>query len=401
MNTYDFIVAGAGIFGLSTAFELIKRNYTVAVLNPDTIPHHLAASTDISKIVRTEYGSDELYFEMADVCIDRWHEWNDLFEEKLYHEVGFLMLCRQSLESPKQAYEKAGFNLLKAKGYRPELLDETQIRDRYPSIDANTYPVAVFNPRGGFVESANVIEKLVGRLKRSGVDIYEKQTVDEILTQSNKVTGVKTAEGRTFHCHTLVVAAGAHTPWLIPELKPYIKATGHPVFWLKPDKPTNFSVPQLPVFTADISNSGWYGMPLSDKNGVVKIGKHTNGLELHPDKDNRIITDAEIADLREFLATTFPDLANSPVVYTRRCLYTDTLDGHFWIDQHPEINGLIVCTGGSGHGMKMGPILGEITADVIEENPNKFANRFKWRHLTSETVQSEEARFIADSDSKS
>ncbi|MEL6556936.1 MAG: FAD-dependent oxidoreductase [Bacteroidota bacterium] len=394
MKTYDFVIAGAGIFGLSAALELTKRKYKVAVLNPNTIPHHLAASTDISKIVRTEYGSDELYFRMADICIDRWHDWNDLFEEKLYHEAGFLMLCGKSLGSPEQAYEKAGFDLLKANGYQPELLGSNEIGERFPAINSNTYPEAVFNPRGGFVESARVIEKLATHLRSVGADLYERQTLSQLIITNGKISGVQTTEGDTFSCDHLIIAAGAHSPVLLPELKPYIKATGHPVFWLKPEKSAKFSAPQLPVFTADISNTGWYGMPFSDKNGVVKIGRHTNGLELDPDLDDRIITGSEIQELREFLAVTFPDLANSPVVYTRRCLYTDTLDGHFWIDNHPEIKGLTVSTGGSGHGMKMGPVLGEITADAAEGRVNEFGDRFKWRHLTEETVQLEEARFI-------
>lgn len=394
MKTYDFVIAGAGIFGLSAAMELTKRKYKVAVLNPDTIPHHLAASTDISKIVRTEYGSDELYFRMADICIDRWHDWNDLFEEQLYHETGFLMLCKKSLDNASQAYEKAGFDLLKAKGYEPELLDSNQISERFPAIDSNAYSTAILNPRGGYVESARVIERLANYIKSQGADLYEGQTVNRLVTNADKISGVETAEGLQINCENVIVAAGAHTPVLLPELKPYIKATGHPVFWLKPESPAKFSMPQLPVFTADISNTGWYGMPFSDKKGVVKIGRHTNGLELDPDSDDRIITTSEIRDLREFLATTFPELTDAPVVYTRRCLYTDTLDGHFWIDNHPEIKGLTVSTGGSGHGMKMGPVLGEITADVAEGKANEFAHRFKWRHLTAETVQSEEARFI-------
>ena len=66
-TTYDFLIVGAGIFGLSAAIELRKRNYRVGILNPDTIPHHLAASTDISKAVRLEYGSDREYFEMTEI----------------------------------------------------------------------------------------------------------------------------------------------------------------------------------------------------------------------------------------------------------------------------------------------------------------------------------------------
>ncbi len=79
-------------------------------------------------------------------------------------------------------------------------------------------------------------------------------------------------------------------------------------------------------------------------------------------------------------------------MYTRRCLYTDTLDGHFWIDNHPEIQGLSVSSGGSGHGFKMAPLLGEIAADVVEGKSNQFCQRFRWRHLTPDTVQVEEAR---------
>ncbi|GGA13817.1 FAD-dependent oxidoreductase [Okeania sp. KiyG1] len=76
---YDFLIVGSGIFGITAVVELAKRKYKVAVINPDTIPHHLAASTDITKVVRMEYGTDKEYFRMAEICIDRWKEWNDFF----------------------------------------------------------------------------------------------------------------------------------------------------------------------------------------------------------------------------------------------------------------------------------------------------------------------------------
>ena len=75
MNTPDFLIVGAGIFGVTTAIELRKQNYSVAIFNPDSIPHPLAASTDISKIVRMEYGADLQYMEMANTSIDGWKAW--------------------------------------------------------------------------------------------------------------------------------------------------------------------------------------------------------------------------------------------------------------------------------------------------------------------------------------
>jgi glycine/D-amino acid oxidase-like deaminating enzyme len=173
-----------------------------------------------------------------------------------------------------------------------------------------------------------------------------------------------------------------------------MKTTGHPVFWLKPHDSKPFTVPDFTVFMADIANSGWYGFPFLAKKGIIKIAKHSEGLHIHPDKNDRIVTAADIADMRQFVKETFPALADAPLVYTRRCLYTDTLDGHFWIDQHPTIKGLTVSTGGSGHAMKMAPVLGKMTADIAEGKPNLISNRYQWRHLGDTTIQAEEARFL-------
>ena len=101
----------------------------------------------------------------------------------------------------------------------------------------------------------------------------------------------------------------------------FMKATGHPVFWLKPVDPKLFTPPNFSVFAADISNSGWYGFPYLPHLGVVKIAKHTNGIEIHPEKEDRQIRDEEVRDMRNFIAMTFPTLLNAPLVFTRRCLY--------------------------------------------------------------------------------
>ncbi len=391
---YDFLIVGGGVFGLSTAISLAQKKYKIGLINPDTIPNHLAASTDISKVVRMEYGSDTEYFKMAEMCIERWHEWNDLFKEKIYHEVGCLMLSKFPFEHPKSKFEKASYDQLLANGYACERMDAFTLKKRFPNFKEGTYQDANFNPKAGFVESGLAIAKMAEYARSLGVDIQEGQTAEKLILQKNRLIAVQTREGQTIKCGQTIIAAGAHTPYLLPELQPYMKATGHPVFWLKPANPSNYTADKLPVFFADIANSGWYGFPVSAKKGVVKIAKHTEGLKLHPDKDDRQIKDAEVADMRQFLATTFPDLLDAPLVYTRRCLYTDTLDGHFWIDHHPEIKGVAVSSGGSGHGMKMGPILGEMTAAMALEEDHQFSSRYRWRHLTAETVQTEEARFL-------
>ena len=394
MKKYDVLVVGGGIYGITTAVALAQRKYNVGLINPDTIPHHLAASTDVTKAVRMEYGSDREYFRMVEIAIEKWLEWNDLFNEKLYHEVGFLMLCKDKIESDKHTFEKHSYKNLLDAGYSPDRLDVEGIKTRFPAVNTSEYIDASFNPKAGYVESGLAVQKLADYARSLGVTIHEGRTANGFEITNGVLQAVKTKEGETFQCGHAVVAAGAHTPLLLPELQPFMKTTGHPVFWLRPGDYTNFVPPKFSVFTADISNSGWYGFPFLHKQGVVKIAKHSNGTPVHPDKDDRQITDAEVTDMRSFVKMTFPELSQAPLVYTRRCLYIDTLDGHFWIDNHPEIKGLSVSTGGSGHGLKMGPLLGEMTADIVEGKSHEFSKRHRWRNLSSTTHQVEEARYV-------
>ena len=180
---------------------------------------------------------------------------------------------------------------------------------------------------------------------------------------------------------------------MVCELQPKMKPTGHPVFHLRPPDPALFSPPQFTCFTADISRTGWYGFPYHPREQVVKIANHGVGQRLHPTNDPRLVGAADEEALRAMLAETFPALVDAPIVYTRRCLYNDTLDEHFLIDRHPEWVGLTVGAGGSGHGFKFGPLLGDLIADAAEGAPNRWLAKFRWRWLAEDTVGEEAARY--------
>ena len=250
-----------------------------------------------------------------------------------------------------------------------------------------------FNKEGGYVESGRVEERLNEYVQEIGIEIFA-EGAEQILIERNQVKGVRTVKGNIFSSAQTIVCAGNFTPFLVPDLKPYMKITGHPVFHLKPRHPELYEAEKFPVFATDIANTGWYVFPLHPREGVVKISKHGLGVELDPAKDERKVYDSDIQDLRKFLKATFPDLAEDPIVYTRRCCYTDTLDGHFWIDRHPDIEGLSIGSGGSGHGMKMGPVVGQIIAALAQGNDHKWAFRYRWRELNEATAQMEEARYL-------
>jgi glycine/D-amino acid oxidase-like deaminating enzyme len=273
-------------------------------------------------------------------------------------------------------------------------MDSEKLRSRFPAWNAERYVDGFFSARGGYVESGRLMAALQQKAQREGVRIHEGQTAERFLSEGNRVIGVRTREGETFAADATLVAAGAWTHHLLPELASAIKATGHPIFHLKPLEPTLFAVPKLVTFTADVEHTGWYGFPLL-REGVVKVANHGVGVVLHAEKDERVVYPEDVARLRAFLAETFPALLDAEIVYTRRCLYSDTLDGHFWIDYHPERQGLIVAAGGSGHAFKFAPVLGPLTADVVERKSNAWAERFRWRTFDADVAFQEASRYQA------
>ncbi|MBI3878032.1 MAG: FAD-dependent oxidoreductase, partial [Verrucomicrobia bacterium] len=205
----------------------------------------------------------------------------------------------------------------------------------------------------------------------------EGQSFAQLIEQGSRVVGVRTECGDEHRSDFILIAAGAWTPTLLPHLSDVMWATGQPVVHFQVPNVAEWQAPRFPVWAADIARTGWYGFPALD-DGTFKIGNHGPGRRVHPDEPRTMLPEEE-AKFRAFVRETFPALADAPVIGSRLCLYCDTFDGNFWIDHDPHWPGLVVAAGDSGHGFKFAPVLGGLIADVVEEKPNPFAARFRWR----------------------
>ncbi len=391
MQHYDVLIVGGGIFGITTALELHQRGQRVAVIDQGPIPHPLAASTDISKAVRAEYGTDEEYTILMEEARPGWLAWNDEFGEKLYHEHGVTMLTMTPMRPG--GYEYESLQIIQRRGHPIERLNSDTIRQRFPAWNADRYVDGFYSAYAGWVASGRVVEVLAEKAKRLGIALFPDQPIDCLLSEGSRVMGVRTRQGDEYQAGTVVVAAGAWSRLLVPELAAVMKSTGMPVFHFRPDEPTLFAPPRFVNFAADVARTGYYGFPLHPQQKVVKIGYHGSGPELHPAQDERVVTDQDVRKVRAFLAETLPALATAKLVYTRRCLYCDTIDEHFWIDRHPERPGLVVAAGGSGHGFKFGPILGSLIANAVEGRPDRRLRKFRWRTVAEMRPQQEASRY--------
>jgi glycine/D-amino acid oxidase-like deaminating enzyme len=387
------IVVGAGINGVTAAIELKKRGHRVVLLDPGPLPHPLAASTDISKAVRTAYGEDEEYAALAERSIPRWREWNREFGTELYHDVGFLFLRQQEMQPGDFEFES--LRVMERHGRKVERIDSTTLRERFPAWNAERYRDGFLERQAGYVESGRAVALLIERAKSLGVELRERSKFAALDEGDDRVEGIVLDNEQRIPGDLVVMAAGAWTPYVLPFTRRFFRATGQPVFHLRPRQSELFTPERFPVFGADISTTGYYGFPLG-REGVVKIANHGPGREMSPESPDRAVTPQEEKDLREFLSGTFPTLVDAPIVHTRICLYCDTHDGHFWIAPDPERLGLIVATGDSGHGFKFAPVLGEIIADAAEGKSNPLLEKFRWRPEVCEGQQKEAARFNPD-----
>ena len=373
------MVVGAGIFGVTAALELRARGHAVTLLDPGPIPAPLAASTDISKVVRMEYGPDRAYMALMEEARAGWLRWNERWAADgigaLYHESGVLMVTRD-LMAPG-GFEHDSYRMLLARGHRPERMDAITITRRYPAWSTGRFVDGFYHGKGGYAESDKVVAALARQARADGVAVCEGSRMTALIEEAGRVRGVRTDQEQALFADAVVLATGVWAGTLYPPLSGAIRASGHPVFHLRPADPALFRAERFPTFTADVARTGYYGFPVNAQ-GVVKVASHALGRPIDPDAPRHLATGAE-PRLRRFLRATFPALADAPVVYTRLCLYADTQDEDFWIARDPERVGLTVAGGGSGHGFKFAPVLGGLIADAATGVHNPALGRFRWR----------------------
>jgi glycine/D-amino acid oxidase-like deaminating enzyme len=175
----------------------------------------------------------------------------------------------------------------------------------------------------------------------------------------------------------VVLATGAWTGRLIPDLAGEFQARALPVLYFRPHDAAPFRPPSFPVWAGDIAHTGWYGFPATT-DGLVKLGHHGTGWHGDPEHPGPVPGIWE-ARCRAFLTDHLPVLADAPLARSRACFYTDTRDGDFWISPHPERPGLVLAAGGSGHGYKFGPVLGTLVAAALTGDDDARLTRFRWR----------------------
>ena len=210
-------------------------------------------------------------------------------------------------------FEYESFRTLQQRGHKIERMNSAQLWKRFPAWNPELFRDGLLEVEAGYAESGRAVATLVQRAVSIGVELRSGSRFADLDERDDRIEGIVLDNGERIAGNAVVMAAGAWTPYVLPFTKRFFRASGQPVFHLKPRQPELFAPAQFPVFGADITTTGYYGFPLNHE-GIVKIANHGPGREMSPESPQRIVTSKEEENLRKFLSWAFPALADAPIV---------------------------------------------------------------------------------------
>ena len=375
-KTYDVAVVGAGVFGAWTAWHLAKGRQRVVLVEAYGPGHSRASSGGETRIIRMGYGADELYTRWSQRSLVQWRDFLGAVKQPLFLQTGVLWMAGNDdarLGETVATLKRCGVEFVEH--------DRASLEKRYPQIALEEIQKGIFEPQSGVLLARRAVAAVVEDAVRRGLEYRSAQATNP--REAGRIEHIVTSQGERIAAGQFVFACGAWLGKIFPDvLGARIFPSRQEVFFFGiPPGETRFAPPALPtwLFQEDLV----YGMPDIEGRGL-KIAFDEHGERVDPDTQSRIVSPEMTKAVRAYVARRFPALGDAPIVETRVCQYENTSSGDFLIDRHPEMENVWFAGGGSGHGFKHGPAVGEYLARQLREG-RKPEPRFSLE--TKETTQ--------------
>jgi sarcosine oxidase len=363
-KTWDVAVIGAGVFGAWSAYWLRKAGLRVILLDAYGAANSRSSSGGESRIIRAAYGEDDFYSRWAMRSLPQWKDLAARCGQEIFHETGVLTFSDDSTEVVAQSRRSLDRLELERLGIVHERLSAAEMAKRFPQIGLKGNEVGILEPHSGSLMARRGVQLLVEELVRQGLD-YRMAAVTP-PSSKGRLSSIATSGSETISAGVFVFACGPWLPKVFPELLgSYIQPERAEVYFLGvAPGDARFSQPQMPTWIYKSKDVEAYGMPVLENRGF-KVAVDKLSLPADPDTMDREPTAPYRAQMRAFVAERFPALKDAPVIETRVCQYENTETGNYLVDRHPEMENVWIVGGGSGHGFKNGPAMGEYLASIV------------------------------------
>ncbi len=355
-------VVGAGVFGGWTALYLLRRGARVTLIDAWGPGNSRASSGGETRVIRGTYGPDQPYTKMAARALKLWRENERKWKRQFLHRIGVLWMAAGGDDE----WEHGSLSALKEARIPYERMSARELTKRWPQISFEGVEWGVFEPESGFLTARVACQGVVEGFVAEG-GIYRQAAVLGNELESGFLKGVRLSDGSVLKADRFVFACGPWMGKLFPQtIGDKIQSTKQDVFFFGPPSgDLRFDDQHLPVW-ADHRGRFMYGIPGNQGRGF-KVADDTRGPEFDPTSGERVVSEERLGLARKYLALRFPGMKDAPLLETRVCQYEQTPDSHFIVDRHPSAEPVWLVGGGSGHGFKHGPALGEMVAKLVLE----------------------------------
>ncbi len=353
-RVHDAIVAGLGAHGSAAAYHLAKRGQSVLGFDRFARGHTLASFGGLSRIIRLSYYEHASYVPLLKRAWELWRELERDSGETLLTQTGGLYLGPPDGELVSGSLASARTHDL-----AHEVLDNAELRRRYPVFDSGRDWVGVFDAQAGWLAPERSVETHLRLAERHGATLRFAEPIERWERDGEGVR-VTSAQG-SYRARRLVIAAGSWLSRLLPQLAPHLWVERNTLFWFEPRGELD-AFAKLPVYIVEDTDRLYYGFPYDPESGLKMAGLHF-GDRVDPDTVDRAPSASDEERVRAWLRRRMP-LANGERRRAQVCLYTNSPDGHFIIDRDGPVTYASAC---SGHGFKFASVVGEILADLALE----------------------------------
>lgn len=359
MHHYEVIVIGVGTMGSATCYHLARRGVKVLGLEQFDLAHDKGSHAGQSRIIRKAYFEHPDYVPLLELAYKNWRELELASGAELYVPTGLLYLG-----DPDHAVMKGVKNSAAQFGIPLEHPNT----DVYPQFRVSSKHELLFEPDAGFVTPERSVLVHVDEAMKLGAEIRTQVEVGSWRVEGGGVV-VETSSG-SFSADRLVITAGPWTSKLLPLLKPKLEVSRQSLVWVMPEDPDAFQLGNFPCWV--IAEEGlpgvYYGFPMLPVDRFqgpigLKLAHHAPAAVCDPDHVDRHIYPEDSLPMVEVLHTYFRK-GFKQLSEVKTCLYTNTADENFVIDQLPGYDNVYVAAGFSGHGFKFAAGIGEIMADL-------------------------------------
>ena len=359
-------VAGAGAFGGWTALYLLRQGARVTLVDPWGPGNPRSSSGGRTRNLTGAYGTPEVYREWAQRSMRLWLEHQEHWQLPLYDPIGALWMARENLALGDTATDRTAdyTRWMDEDVEGAEKLTPDEAHSRFPQISMDGIRTTLYEKEAGILFARRACYAVIDGFLAEGGN-YRQAGVVSTRIKDDEMQGVTLDDGSKIKADHYVFACGPWLGKLFPEaVGKHLVVTRQEIYYLQtPDGDDRFHKSKLPHWV-DWGREIWWGVPAHQTWGFA-VADHGLGPHFDPASGDRRVSDSGKQAARAQVGARFPGMKGAAYLTGRVCQYTNTPDGDYIIDRHPEAENAWIYGGGSGTGFHAGPARGQDMAGYV------------------------------------